>query len=212
MSKINSKVALIAKAYIWFYRILGLTFGGVSINSENIFYINKYLKYYGFLCSIGITLYNTTGFIIFVTSDEILDVYKSGQVMAYCLGVLTNFLTLFQIIANLWYLNLNGMKFMEVLVQYDINIGKNQIIIFIIWICHIITSFVGTFYGLYASNMIKRTSPMFVIAFWTFKLCSFFGVWAVSFLTWIISIHFFEFLEGIKQSLIEKLNNKNTGI
>jgi hypothetical protein len=101
MSKIDSKVALIAKAYIWFYRILGLTFGGVSIDSENKFYVNKYLKYYGLLSSIGITLYNITGFIIFATSDEILDVYKSGQVMAYCLGILTYFLTIFQIIVNL---------------------------------------------------------------------------------------------------------------
>jgi hypothetical protein len=216
MSKINSKVALIVKVYIWFYRILGLTFGGVSIDSENNFYVNKYLKYYGFLCSIGITLYNITGFIIFSTSDEILDVYKSGQVMAYCLGILTNFLTLFQIIVNVWYLNLNGMKFIEIFVQYDMNIGKNQIIIFIIWICHIIIPFVGMFYGLYAFKMTKTTSHLlsttFVIAFWTFKLCSFFAVWAIPFLTWIISIHFFEFLKGIKQSLIEKLNNKNTGI
>jgi hypothetical protein len=176
MSKIDSKVALIAKAYIWFYRILGLTFGGVSIDSENKFYVNKYLKYYGLLSSIGITLYNITGFIIFATSDEILDVYKSGQVMAYCLGILTYFLTIFQIIVNLWYLNLNGMKFIEIFVRCDLNIRKNQVIIFIIWICHMIIPFVGIFYGLYASNMTKTTSPMFVIAFWTFRLCSFFSV------------------------------------
>jgi hypothetical protein len=195
MSKINSKVVLIAKAYIWFYRILGLTFGGVSIDSENKFYVNKYLKHYGFLCSIGITLYNIIGFIIFATSDEILDVYKSGQVMAYYWGILTYFLTLFQIIVNLWYLNLNGMKFIEIFVQYETNIRKNQIIIFIIWICHIIIPFVGMFYGLYASNMTKTTSPMIVIAFWTFRLCSFFGVWTVPYLTWIISIHFFEYIK-----------------
>jgi hypothetical protein len=149
----------------------------------------------GRVVSLGLTLYNTTGFIIFATSDEILAVYKSGQVMTYYLGILTNFLTIFQIMVNLWHLNLNGMKFLEIFVQYDMNIGKNQIIIFIIWICHIIIPFVGMFYGLYASNITKTTSPIFVIAFWTLSLRSFFSVWAVPSLTWIISIHFFEFLK-----------------
>jgi hypothetical protein len=209
---LSSKVALMARAYIWFYRLLGLTFGGVSINSENKFFVNKYLKYYGFLCSIGATLYNIIGFFIFATSEQILAIYRSGQVMAYYLGVLINFLLVFQITVNFWYLNLNGIKFMEIFIQYDLNIRKNQIIIFIIWICHIITPFVGMFYGLWASDIIQTLSPMLAVAISVFRVGSFYGVWAVPVLTWIISIHFFEFLKGIKQSLIEKLNSNNTGI
>ncbi len=42
---LNSKVELMARAYIWFYRLLRLTFGGVSIDSENKFFVNKYVKY-----------------------------------------------------------------------------------------------------------------------------------------------------------------------
>ncbi len=212
MSKINSKVTLIARAYIWFYRIIGITFGGVSIDSENKLFFSKYLKYYGFLFSIIATLYNITGFLVFSTSDQFLAVYRSGQVMAYCLGFLINFLVVFQIIVNIWYLNLNGIKFMEVYVQYDLNIRKNQIIIFIIWICHIITPFVGIFYVLCTSKLIKTWSPIMVIAMSIFRVGSFYGVWAVPFLTWIVSIHYFEFLNGIKQSMIEKLNSSNTGI
>jgi hypothetical protein len=212
MSKINLKVALIARAYIWFYRMLGITFGGISINSENKFFVNKYLKYYGFLYTIVITLYNITVFLIFSTSEEVLAAYKYGQVVVYWVVILINLLLIFQIMVNLWYLNLNGMKFIEIFVQYDMNIGKNQIIIFIIWICHIIIPFVGIFYLLYASKMIITSSPMIVIAFWIFKWSSFFGVWAVPFISWILSIHFFEFLKGIKQTLIEKLNSNNTGI
>jgi hypothetical protein len=209
---LNSKVALIARAYIWFYRLLGLTFGGISINSENKFFVNKYLKYYGFLFSTIATLYNIIGFFIISTSDEILAVYRSGQVMAYCLGALINLLLVFQILVNIWYLNLKGMKFMEIFVQYDMNIRKNQIIIFIIWICHIITPFVGTFYVLCTSKTIKTSSPMIVVGISVFRVGSFYGVWAVPFLTWIISIHFFEFLKGIKQSLIKRQNNNKTGI
>jgi hypothetical protein len=212
MTRINSKVALIARAYIWFYRILGITFGGVSIDSENNFYVNKYLKYYGLLYTIVITLYNITGFLVFSTSDEVLAAYKYGQVMAYWVVILTNLLLIFQIMVNLWYLNLNGMKFIEIFHQYDMNIGKNQIIIFIIWICHIIIPFVGIFYYSYTSKMIITSSPVIVITFWTYKLSSFFGVWAVPFLSWILSIHFFEFLKAQFSSLIEKLNSNNTGI
>jgi len=212
MTRINSKVVLIARAYIWFYRIIGLTFGGVSINSENKFFVNKYLKYYGFSFFIVATLCNIIGFFIISTSDKILAVYRSGQVMAYCLGVLINLLLVFQITVNFWYLNLKGMKFMEIFVQYNMKIRKNQIIIFIIWICHIITPFVGIFYALWASDMIQTLSPLFAIAISVFRVGSFYGVWAVPFLTWIISIHFFEFLKGIKQSLIERQNNNKTGI
>jgi hypothetical protein len=164
------------------------------------------------LFSIIATLYNITGFLVFSTSDQFLAVYRSGQVMAYCLGFLINFLVVFQIIVNIWYLNLNGIKFMEVYVQYDLNIRKNQIIIFIIWICHIITPFVGIFYVLCTSKLIKTWSPIMVIAMLIFRVGSFYGVWAVPFLTWIVSINYFEFLNGIKQSMIEKLNSSNTGI
>jgi len=212
MTRINSKVVLIARAYIWFYRILGLTFGGVSINSENKFFVNKYLKYYGIFSSILITLFYINGIIVSLTSEEILAVYKYGQDMIYWVGVLTNLFLTIQIIVNLWFLNLNSTNFMEILVQYKLKIGKNQIIIFIIWICHIIIPFVGIFYGLYSSKMIKTSSPMIAISVTIFKLCSFYGIWAVPFLTWIISIHFFEFLKGIKQSLIERQNNNKTGI
>jgi len=212
MSKIKSKVTLIARAYIWFYRIIGITFGGVNIDSENKLFFSKYLKYYGFLFSIVATLYNITGFLVFSTSDQFLAVYRSGQVMAYCLSFLISFLVVFQIIVNIWYLNLKGIKFMKIFVQYDLNIRKNHIIIFIIWICHIIIPFVGIFYDLYSSKMIKTSSPLIVISFTTFRLCSFFSVWAVPFTTWIISIHFFEFLKEIKQTLREKLNSNNTGI
>jgi hypothetical protein len=212
MSKIDLKVALIARAYFWFYRILGITFGGISINSENKFFVNKYLKYYGILCSILITLFYINGIIVSLTSEEILAVYKYGQDMIYWVGVLTNLFLTIQIIVNLWFLNLNSTNFMEILAQYNMKIGKNQIIIFIIWICHIIIPFVGIFYGLYSSKMIKTSSPMIAISVTIFKLCSFFSVWAFPFITWIISIHFFEFLKGIKQTLIEKLNSNNTGI
>jgi hypothetical protein len=212
MTRINSKVALIARAYIWFYRILGITFGGISIDSENKFFINKYLKYYGFLYNIVIILYNITGFLVISTSEEILAAYKYGQIWVYWVIVLINLLLLFQIMVNLWYLNLNGMKFIEIFVQYDMKIGKNQIIIFIIWICHIIIPFVGMFYYLYTSKMVITQSPVIGIAFWTFKINSFFGVWAVPFISWIISIHFFDFLKGIKQTLIEGQNNNKTGI
>jgi hypothetical protein len=164
------------------------------------------------LCCIVATLHNITGFLVYSTSDEILADYKQGQVMAYWVVILTNLLLIFQITVNLWYLNLNGMKFMEIFVQYEMNNGKNQIIIFIIWICHIIIPFVGIFYYLYTSKIFINSSPMIVMIFWIFKLCGFFGVWAVPFLSWVLSIHFFEFLKGIKQTLIEKLNSNNTGI
>jgi hypothetical protein len=212
MSKIDSKVALIARAYIWFYRILGITFGGASIDSENKFFVNKYLKYYGFVYTVVITLYNIIGFIVILTSEEVLAVYKYGQDMIYWIGILANLLLMSQIVVNFWFLNLKGIKFMEIFVQYDLNIRKNQIIIFIIWICHIIIPFVGIFYDLYSSKMIKTSSPLIVISYTIFRLCSFFSVWAVPFTTWIISIHFFEFLKGIKQTLREKLNSNNTGI
>jgi hypothetical protein len=209
---LNSKVALMARAYIWFNRLLGLTLGGVSIDSENKFFVNKYLKYYGFLCSIVATLCNIIGFFIFSTSDQILATYRSGQVMTYWAVVLTNLSLIFQIMVNLWYLNLNGTKFMEIFIHYNSNIRKNQIIIFIIWICHIIIPFVGIFYGLWASDMTQISSPIFAIAISVFRVVSFYGVWAVSFLLWTTSIHFFEFLKEIKQSLIEKLSSNNTGI
>ncbi len=57
----NRKVSIIIKIFIWFYRLIGLTFGGLVISSNEKLVSNKLLKRYGILTFILLSILNFYG-------------------------------------------------------------------------------------------------------------------------------------------------------
>jgi hypothetical protein len=213
MPRISAKVSPIIKIYIWFYRFINITFGGITINSNQKLSINKYLKYYGYFAAITITLLNIFIIASIIVSKTMVSLYNLGSIMPYFMSITTQVLQVFQVLANLWFLNRNGIKFFEIFYNYEIDFNKNQIILIIIWICHILLAIGIGFYNFFSKNYglyIDSSGFVLFLALFVFRTCTFLAIWAVSFLTWIISIHFYEFLTNIKDNLKLQIN-RNSG-
>jgi len=204
MPKLHTKASQMVRVYVWFYRILCITFGGIFINSSGKLCINKYLKYFGYFGSIVMTILNIIGFIYVVISEQMISLYKSSP-NTYYVTCMAMALQMTHITTNLLYLNKNGIKFIGTFYQYEMDVKKTQIILFLIWISHIILPFITMTYALLTTNFIQNNRIYFVITISIFRICSYYAIWAVSFLTWIISLHFFEQLTQIKKTLIQLL-------
>jgi hypothetical protein len=141
------------------------------------------------------------------------ELYNFGSIVPYFIAITANLLELINVSANFWFLNRNGIKFFEIFYNYEIEFNRNQIILFIIWICHLLLYMALLIYKIFSikHGLVRNSSGfILVMAAVVFKICSFIGIWAVSFLTWIISIHFYEFLIIVENNLKHQIS-RNLG-
>lgn len=208
----RSAKAYIMRAYIWFYRMLFITFGGIAMDSNENLYFNKYLKYFGYFGGIIATMTTIFGFIYVRNSPHMTSIYNLGLFLTYYMIALVSALQIMHNFANLWYLNRNGLKLWQTLYRKEVHINKNQIIVSIIWICHLLLPYITTAYTLIFTEIIQTNSILFVFLVLSFRVYSFYTLWILPFMTWIIAFHFYGLLSGIRHSLIQlTLINKNRG-
>ncbi len=150
MPRIREKVSPIIKTYIWFYRFISITFGGITINSNQKLSINRYLKYYGYFTAILIILFNILSIYLWTSSKTMAELYNLGSIVPYFITITAYSLQLINVSANFWFLNRNGIKFFEIFYNYEIEFNRNQIILFIIWICHILLYMALLIYKLFS--------------------------------------------------------------
>jgi len=140
--------------------------------------------------------------------------HNFDSILPYIISITTNVLEIIYVSANFWFLNRNGIKFFEIFYNYEIEFNRNQIILFIIWICHILQP-IGLFIYSISSDIYGVDKGSFgfitIMAIVVFRTYTFIGNWAVSFLNWIISIHFYQFLMIIENNLKLRIN-WNSGI
>jgi len=215
MARICPKVSFSKRTIIWFYRFIGMTFGGIAINSNGNLYINKYFKYYGFIGGFLITFLNIIAFTITTSLLQTNSQHRTESINSYFTAILKTGSELLHISVSLWFLIRNGFRFIEILFKLKMGINKNRILLFIIWIFHILLSIVIHFHNFVKPNHKIRIDSVFlqwsaIIIFNISKLFGFLAVWAVSFLMWINSVYFHEVLAEIKQNLILE-TTRNTG-
>jgi hypothetical protein len=205
MRKINSKFPLMIRAYILLNRMLFITFGGVNIDSTGVIVLNKYLKYCGYFSFTIFTTANFFGFIYFALSEEMAIIYKSDSKILYYMICLITITKQLHMTANLWYLNRNGFRFFQIFSRHKMSNKKNKFFLSMLWICHILMPIVLVVYNSMASDLVKTSNFLFVFLYHLFHSYGFIAVWAVSFLTWITSLHFYELLTDINQDLTRDL-------
>lgn len=198
------------RCFIWFYRVLSITFGGIAINSNNRLYINKYLKYYGYFGTFLITITNLYAFQEIATSQTMTS--NTVRSVLYCLSIITNALNLIHVSVNLWFLNRNGRKLLEIIYNFKIDPNRSQILLIIIWICHVLTPIIFILIHAYELLASADLHPLpYVIILGILRFLDFIAIWAVSILTWIISLLFYKHLNHIKHTL-ELKYDRNTGL
>jgi len=210
MFQSNGNVSVYVKIQIWFYRIFFITFGGVAIDPNKKLYINKYWKYYGYLSAILFTIFNIYTYFITSNSPAVRSMYDKRSATPFYMINLMLFTQSFHISANIWYLNLNGIKFVEVFYRSDVKEYTRNGILLLIWICHILFPIIWVPYQVYATNLIQPSSYLLAFVSFINRIHGFIALWAIPYLTWIISTYFFKILKNIEWAINQELD-RNSG-
>jgi hypothetical protein len=209
MKFLRFKCSLIIKIYLWYYRLLQTTFGGLTIDSNGDLATNKYLKYYGYIVGLLITAINILGFYHLFQSELVVEIYNSGHILTYYFCITCSIIEKIRVFANLWFLQFDGIEFFKIFYRYRVDRRKNLYLLFTIWIWHILIPIIFWLYHLFSSHELISYSMMSFILFQ--KFFSFSVDWSVPFLMWNISVHAFEYLVNMKKILIERIE-ENSGI
>jgi len=112
MYQLNQNKIFIPKIIIWYYRIIGITFGGIILKN-NKFETNTILKYYSFGVVLIYVAFGLFGNYIIISAPEFKAVYDSGLPYVYYLFIFVLLLSLSQILVNVWFLQCNGLQIVE---------------------------------------------------------------------------------------------------
>ena len=104
---LNQRQTFLFKPMLWYYRILGITFGGLTINENGIEY-NQSLKIWGYISAIVITCICYYSLIMVVQSNELLAVKKEGLFVFYYVLIVCFIMLGIQMFLNYWFILCNG--------------------------------------------------------------------------------------------------------
>src|SRR5882724_439232 len=122
---LNKKVLYFISVLLWFHRILGLTFGGLSIDSNGRIFVNKYYKFYGyFMIALVISITTWT------------NIYSIVNLKQFLLSV--NLVNI-PVIAYLMFISKLIQEILAIFIVFHMNIHGFEIIkIFVTQIGHVI--------------------------------------------------------------------------
>ncbi len=203
-----SKCPLIIRIYLWYYRLLQTTFGGLTIDSNGDSANNKYLKYYGYIVGLLITATDIYGLYVIFQSEFVASIYNSGHIMTYYFCITFSIIEKIRVFANLWFLQFNGIKFFEIFYHYKTERKKNLYLLFTLWILHILIPIIFGVYHFFSPHELISYSMLSFVLIQNFF--SYSVAWSVSFLMWNISVQALENLVDMKQVLIEGIE-ENSG-
>ena len=136
-NKNNSKSKLITFV-IYYYRIIGTTFGGVSLDKNGDIIKSKFWYYFGwFGCGFYIILSSILLIMVFSFIDQLLKVSKLYMI----LGVFGNILLSIAIIAISIINQKYGFKIIKIVDEYSLTKFKKLKQVIIIWIIHLTICF-----------------------------------------------------------------------
>jgi len=176
---LKQKVPLIVSIFIWYYRIFGITFGGLVLRSGQCL-VNKNLKLF---CNM---LQTTIIILLIILSRTIIDydvsnqLYHSGFKLTYHLLSIRRGIRDILVIVNLFYYQFRGFNLFEVLMKYKIRKNKNKIFIFMLIIFQVSAMGVNVMkYLIYSENFfVLKTIHYLIILYYTIFNS------AIHFITW----------------------------
>jgi hypothetical protein len=208
MKILSNKYPLIIRIYLWYYRLLQITFGGLTIDSNGQLATNKYLKYYGYIVGLLITATDILSLYFVLQSKLVVSIYNSGHILTYYLCIAFSIIEEIRFLANLWFLQFNGIKFFEIFYHYKVERRKYLYLFFTLWILHILVPIIFAVYQFLSPHELFSYSTLWLMLIQ--KFLHFCVVWSVSFFMWNISVYAFENLVNTKKILTKSIE-ENSG-
>ena len=109
----NNKINEIPRVIIWYYRVIGVTFGGIQFNQNRQLVSNEWLRFIGFLATIS---YFVAGFFFIhfrMHDPDYIALYQNGLHFTYYLSALILVTDIIQIVVNQLFLNSNAIPMFD---------------------------------------------------------------------------------------------------
>jgi len=173
-----------------YYRIIGITFGGLSVGSNGELKTNNYMKVFGYIYALIVTTFTFVGISFISTLEDVTDIRNSGLNFIYYLIMMSFFCYITAAMSNLWFLQHHGMKLLIIIRKYQSFNKKRMWLFHIVWFGHILLIM---FLFIYESIFMNISATDIAINFYM-KFYLYPTLWATSMFTWFISILVKEYL------------------
>lgn len=181
---------------LWFYRIIGVSFGGISLDERGTMIKSKFWCYYGwFGCCFHIII-SLSITVITNTSGAFEDLWNSKFIIIKLLMFVTRILLGIMFISISLIIQKYGFKIMNILIKYSLKKFKRLKTIAIIWSIHLVMIFI-VFTLAFSSR--KNFVGFFISYYFEIILIPF--MYLISFISWMISINFTENIKIVRKQL-----------
>ena len=171
---------------IWFYRIIGVSFGGISLDERGTMIKSKFWYYYGwFGCCFHIII-SLSITVIKNIPGAFENLWNTKFIIIKLLMFVSRILLHIMFISISLIIQKYGFK-IDILIKYSLTKFKKLKIIAIIWITHLVMIF-SVFSVAYYS---RRNLIGFFISYY-FQIIVISLMYLISFISWMISINFTE--------------------
>ena len=110
------------KFLIWYYRIIGITFGGIQFKANNEIVSNKWLRYYGFLSTVVYSVIGLIAIYMRMSDPVYLKFYENGLELTYFSIGWVMFMNVIQIVNNQLFVNKSGVLMIETVSRFGLGI------------------------------------------------------------------------------------------
>jgi hypothetical protein len=177
----TNKVPIIVSLFIYYYRIFGITFGGLVIRRGKCV-VDKNLKIFGNLLTISMIIVFIILFRIMNNNKFSDKLYSSGFKIVYYLMTICTEMRNILVIINLHYYQFRSYGIFDALMTYRMKKKKHKILIFIILLIHISACAIFAFiYFTFFSKGVISTRTIIV-----FSSSTFYSIanYSIHFITW----------------------------
>ena len=197
--------------YFFYYKLLGINFGGLSIDKNGCIKKSFGWKVYGYLLIIitALILWYLTYEVM--NSEEMLHLKETKRPFLYELMLIS------WLVRNMWPLitlvtvHRYGLKLILLTIKYKIQSVKHSILFKIFWIIHLISLFGNSAFDLFSHKQLTTFSVFGLLiqlpSIFAWDIIYISMTYSISFICWKISFGVYERLKSMRKQLTQsKLN------
>jgi len=180
-SLFNQKVPLIVFVFIWYYRIFGITFGGL-VTKKGECIVNKKLKVLGNILTISLMiLYLIASRFVFGTGvfDQI---YDSGFKIIYYTMTACKEIKDILVVINLYYYQFKGFNLFEILMKYKLTKVRYNLLLLLTFTLHLAVQGICAF--VYLTFYKMNISFVNVLCLVILNIIAITSIFTIHFVTW----------------------------
>ena len=182
---------------IFFYRFLGITFGGVSIDKNGKIIKSNFWYHFGWF---GFVLFSIPVIYSIILTFSTYNAFKSDNWIKYLIMTIIWNIICYSLIYLILIINQKyGFKILKMLMKHSLIEYTKLRLVKIIWIVHLLTFFIIFIIQSCLFPLLNLLIYAFYSNFMFFPLC-----YSISFISWIVSTNFIENIKIIRKYFIQK--------